>query len=377
MAPQFMQSAASLIDAPAAGTLMAMVMLGVMAAIVVAVMIARNLLVAFILMSIYSFSAALWLLLMDAVDVSFTEAAVGAGVSTLIGLGAILLTRGEAKRVHWQSLIAPSLVAIAAGSLLIWAVLDLPGVGDAGSPANTYVGRMYLQQAAHDVGSPNVVTAVLSSYRGFDTLGETVVIFAAGIGVALMLGFGERAAQDGSQPAPDGLQEKSHHVVLRVAAKLLIPLIAIYAFYVQFHGDLGPGGGFQAGVIMAVAIILHALVFGLRATMKAVPPAFARGLAALGVLLYAGVGVANMIRGGSFLDYDRLLPTRIEARLPDSSLVGGHHIWGQHLGMLAIEFGVFLAVASTMVTIFYAFAGRSADRPAAAPDPSADRGERA
>ena len=155
------------------------------------------------------------------------------------------------------------------------------------------------------------MTAVLASYRGFDTLGETTVIFAAGIGVALMLGFGPRASLP---PPPDAMGD--HHVVLRVTAKLLIPLIALYALYVQFHGDLGAGGGFQAGVILAVAVILHALVFGLRETMAAVPPKLARSVAALGVLLYAGVGVVCIVNGGGFLDYDHLFPPQVEAMIP-------------------------------------------------------------
>jgi multicomponent Na+:H+ antiporter subunit B len=362
---------ASIVTPVVAGAIVGAVMLVMMVAIVIAVMVARKLVVAVVLMSVYSLASAVWLLAMDAADVSFTEAVVGAGVSTLISLGAILLTRGEARAVPWTALIAPGLVALAAGGVLLYAAFDLPNLGDAASPANAYVGRVYLEHAAHDVGSANVVTAVLSSYRGFDTLGETVVIFAAGIGVALMLGFGERAPRDTPPAAPDGLKEGDRHVVLRVAAKLLIPLIAIFAFYVQFHGDLGPGGGFQAGVIMAVAIFLHALVFGLRDTMKAIPPGFARGLAALGVLLYAGVGVANMVNGGGFLDYDHLFPQRFEASLPDSALAGGHHHWGQHFGIMGIEFGVFLTVAATMVTIFYAFAGRSPDRAGA---PQAENG---
>jgi multicomponent Na+:H+ antiporter subunit B len=359
-----------------AGLAVSLAMLAIMVATVVAVMMVRNLLVAIILMSTYSFATAVWLLMMDAPDVSFTEAVVGAGVSTLILLGAILLTRGETRPVPWQARVAPSLAVLAVGGLLAWAMLGLPNLGDATSPANAYVGRIYLERAAHDVGSPNVVTAVLSSYRGFDTLGETVVVFAAGIGVALMLGFGERALQDAPRPSAVELLESDHHVVLRVVAKLLIPLIAIYAFYVQFHGDLGPGGGFQAGVIMAVAIILHALVFGLRDTMEAIPPGLARGLASIGVLLYAGVGLANLLNGGSFLDYDHLFPRRFEVGLPDSALTGGHHHWGQHFGILGIELGVFFTVAATLVTIFYAFAGRAPNLPSPgrrAPDQAADK----
>lgn len=137
-----------------------------------------------------------------------------------------------------------------------------------------------------------------------------------------------------------------HHVVLRVVAKLLIPIITIYGFYVHFHGEYSPGGGFQAGVILAVALVLYSLIFGIAPTMKAVTPGFARGLAGLGFMLYTGVGVWALLMGGNFLDYDALF--REEP--------GGH--LGQHVGIIVIELGVLFAVAGAMVSIYYAFAGR-------------------
>ncbi|MGH8481727.1 MAG: Na(+)/H(+) antiporter subunit B [Nevskiaceae bacterium] len=124
----------------------------------------------------------------------------------------------------------------------------------------------------------------------------------------------------------------------------MLPLILLFALYVQFHGDFGPGGGFQAGVIFATGIILYALVFGLDAARAVLPPAWAiRGMP-LGVLLYGGTGVATMLLGGAFLDYNRLDPDNA--------------VHGQHLGILVVELGVGLAVASTMVTLFYCFAAR-------------------
>lgn len=141
----------------------------------------------------------------------------------------------------------------------------------------------------------------------------------------------------------------SHHVILRVTSKTLIPVIALYAFYVQFHGDYGPGGGFQAGVILAVAVILYALVFGVPSAMRAVPPAFTRTLAAFGVLIYAGVGFWALIKGGNFLEYGALF----------NEAPGGHK--GQHIGILLIEFGVLCGVSGAMLTIFYSFAGRVAE----------------
>ena len=135
------------------------------------------------------------------------------------------------------------------------------------------------------------------------------------------------------------------HIVLRVVSKLLIPAIMLYALYVQFHGDYGPGGGFQAGVIFAAGLILHGLIFGLDELERALPLVVVEIGIALGTLLYGGVGVASMILGGEFLDYGEL----------------DHHapVHGQHLGILLVELGVGITVTFVMVAIFYAFAGRS------------------
>lgn len=140
-----------------------------------------------------------------------------------------------------------------------------------------------------------------------------------------------------------------HHMIMRVAAKSLLPLIVIYAFYVQFHGEVGPGGAFQAGVVLAVAVILNALVFGLSATMRAIPPWFTRSLAAVGVIVYAGVGVWAMLKGGAYLEYQALF----------GEPPGGHV--GQHAGIIIIELGVLFAVSGALTTIFYAMAGRVAE----------------
>ncbi|MBT4740077.1 MAG: Na(+)/H(+) antiporter subunit B [Rhodospirillaceae bacterium] len=134
------------------------------------------------------------------------------------------------------------------------------------------------------------------------------------------------------------------HLILRVVSKLLIPFLLLFALYVQFHGDYGPGGGFQAGVIVAAAFVLYALIFGLRATQKVIPPALLEVAVPLGVLIYAGVGVVTWGLGGNFLDYGML-----DSHDPSH---------GQHLGILLVEAGVLLTVSSTMLLIFYTFAGR-------------------
>lgn len=134
-----------------------------------------------------------------------------------------------------------------------------------------------------------------------------------------------------------------HHVVLRVVCKLLIPLILLFALYVQFHGDYGPGGGFQAGVIFGAGFILYGVVFGLKAVQTVAPPPAVVMISCAGVLLYALVGVAGPMMGGNYLDYGVLLDDPVA---------------GQHLGIILIELGVGLTVASTMTALFYAFAER-------------------
>ena len=130
---------------------------------------------------------------MDAVDVAFTEAAVGAGISTALMLGAMLLTVRTAKSEKGLKNLAPLVVVIATGAMLMYATIDLPALGDPNSPASAHVGAQYLEQNMSQIGIQNVVTSVLASYRGFDTLGEVLVVFTAGLAVVMLLGFGERS----------------------------------------------------------------------------------------------------------------------------------------------------------------------------------------
>lgn len=132
-------------------------------------------------------------------------------------------------------------------------------------------------------------------------------------------------------------------LILRVGAKMLIPYILIFALYVQFHGDYGPGGGFQAGVIFAAAFVLYALIFGLGRAMEVLPPRVPYACGALGVALYLGVGFLSMAKGGEFLNYSVLVHDPLH---------------GQHYGIIGVELGVLITVFGVMVALFYAFAGR-------------------
>ncbi len=171
---------------------------------VVALAIARlrSLFAIVMLSGVYSLVSAAWYILVDAVDVGFTEAAVGAGMSTAVLLGAMLLTARTAKPEKPLKRIGPFFVCLVTGVMLIYGSIDLPALGDATSPANAGVGLTYLQINWYDMGVPNVVTSVLASYRGFDTLGETAVVFTAGLAVALLLGFGERSLATSLKKSP-------------------------------------------------------------------------------------------------------------------------------------------------------------------------------
>lgn len=138
----------------------------------------------------------------------------------------------------------------------------------------------------------------------------------------------------------------NQHSVVRVVTKLLMPFILIFALYVQFHGDFGPGGGFQAGVIFAAGFVLYTLVFGIENARRVVPAWVTRTALGLGVLIFAGTGVAGLLLGGKYLDYN---------------VLAHNHVHGQELGILVVEFGVGLTVAAAMISLFFIFAGQDMD----------------
>ena len=136
---------------------------------------------------------------------------------------------------------------------------------------------------------------------------------------------------------------RQRHRVLQLVTKLIIPFILMFGLYVQFHGDFGPGGGFQAGVIFASAFILHGLIFGLQRTRAVMPPFVLRILMCLGLLLYSGTGLLTLLLGGNLLDYDVLAHDPLH---------------GQHWGIFAIELGVGITVTGVMISLFYNFASK-------------------
>lgn len=305
----------------------------------------RGLYVAAMLSSLFSLAAASLFVLLDAVDVALTEAAVGAGITTVLFVTALALTRSSETITPRRRVVTAFVVAVLATAGLVYATQGLPAVGDPQSPVHQHpITETYLEESQHEIGIPNTVTAVLASYRGYDTLGEVVVIFTAGIGVLMLMlrGYGrpDQAAADAH------LQEE--YRVLRVISKTLMPFILLFALYVLLHGEYGPGGGFQAGVIFGAGFILYTLVFGLSSVQRVLPLRTLVRLVPVGMLVFAGVGVVTMLLGGGFLDYDMLNPDERSA--------------GQQAGILIVEIGVGITVAAVMVAMFYALVRRAVHR---------------
>ncbi len=177
-----------------------LLLLTLLVVLIVGIIYLKDLLIAVILLGIYTLVAAAIFIIMDAVDVAFTEAAVGAGISTILLLGTLSFTRREQKPLR-HSNVSALLICVFVGGLLIYGTLDMPHYGDANSLANQHpqLAQHYIQKSQGETGVPNVVTSVLASYRGYDTLGETVVVFTAAIAVLSLLGLRRRQRENDSQ----------------------------------------------------------------------------------------------------------------------------------------------------------------------------------
>ncbi|XVV00232.1 DUF4040 domain-containing protein [Actinosynnema sp. CA-248983] len=324
--------------------LMNIALFAILIATALAITRMRALYEATMLAALFSLVTASLFVLLDAVDVAFTEAAVGVGISTVLLLGVLALTRSREAVTPRKRRLPAVLVVLLAGGALLHAGQDLPPFGAADNPVHTHpVTDTYLYRSQEEMGIPNTVTSVLAGYRSLDTLGELVVVFSAGVAVLLLLGPLTRG--DGRA---DGGPALADYRVLSVVGGLLMPFILLFALYVLFHGDYGPGGGFQAGVIFASGFVLYGLVFGLDRVQRVLPPAVLWWLVPLGLLLFMGVGVTTMLSGGAFLDYGVLRP--------------GDPVAGQHLGILLVETAIGITVATVMTSIFFGFAGRGARR---------------
>jgi multicomponent Na+:H+ antiporter subunit B len=258
------------------------------------------------------------------------------------------------------------IIAILLGVLLIYDTSDFPNLGDPMSPASLHVSPYYIENAIHDTDVPNIVTAVLADYRGYDTMFETTVIFCAGIACFFLLritrrrepsvslyrhlptGITLRIEKGGKEPEESKIFKRidaqwvPDDMIIKLTCRMVIPFIQLFALYVIFHGHHSPGGGFQGGVILGASIILFAISTDLRTSINRMSEKAGAFFSATGVFIYAGTGALCLVLGKRFLDYSALAPV-----LNVSSALARSH------GILIVEVGVGLAVMAVMIGIYY------------------------
>ncbi|MGY8688497.1 MAG: hydrogen gas-evolving membrane-bound hydrogenase subunit E [Verrucomicrobiales bacterium] len=233
------------------------------------------------------------------------------------------------------------ITVIITGGLLLYATSDFPAWGNPLSPANASdLSQHYITETRVETEVPNLVTAVLADYRGFDTMFETVVIFVAGLAILSIL---KRPEDDDSHlliPVTERHEERD--MITIITCQMIVPVIQLFALYVIAHGHYSPGGGFQGGVMLGASYILIALTAGLPEALERLSEQRALFLAALGVAIYAGTGLLCMFLGENFLDYHILSKV-----LPVAS-----GIQARYHSMLIVEIGVAFTVMSIMFLIY-------------------------
>ncbi len=230
------------------------------------------------------------------------------------------------------------LITIGLGLLLIPAVVDLPDWADPNSPASTYLSPHFIEKSMEETSVPNLVTSVLADYRGYDTMFETVVVFCAGITVLIVIRRTPRRKGKNIKPRPD---RHGADIILQSAVRLLVPVMQLFALYVIAHGHHSPGGGFQGGVILGASFILLALAYDLQTILKRFKENTVLLLSAIGVLLYAGIGVVCMFLGRNFLAYAAW-----------AKLLGISEVEAHSHGMLGVEIGVAITVMAIMFSLY-------------------------
>ena len=224
------------------------------------------------------------------------------------------------------------------GALLVYAAQDFPEWGSPNSPASqSPVSSHFIANTGVDTEVPNMVTAVLADYRGFDTMFETVVVFIAGMAVLAIL---KKSGKKNPRKREFEVDAEPDLIVTNTV-RLLVPVIQIFSFYVLAHGHVSPGGGFQGGVVMGASFILIALSWDLDTALARFPLDRCTVVAGLGIILYAGIGLLSMFLGGEFLDYAELANI-----LPVSREMARYH------SMLGVEIGVGLTVTAIMFSLY-------------------------
>ena len=242
------------------------------------------------------------------------------------------------KRANIYGLIAVTVTGI----LLLRASEDFPDWGDSNSPANnSQTSNAYITEGLTKTKTPNMVTAVLGDYRAFDTMFEAIVVLTAGIAIFAILGWRQRT--DVKESAV--LEAVEDNPIIGITCRMLVPVVQLFALYVLAHGHYSPGGGFQGGVMFGASFVIIALSTGLGSALKRLKDTHTLYMAALGIIVYAGIGIIPMFYGRAFLDYGAL-----DAILPKDEA------WARSYSILGIETGVGITVTAVMFAIYFLLA---------------------
>lgn len=256
------------------------------------------------------------------------------------------------------------IIALSTGVLLIGATGDFPGWADPTSPASTHLSPHFIEKTMEETSVPNIVTAVLADYRGYDTMYETAVIFTAGLACFILLrvfvreepedrlyrhvltGVTVRVKKGAKLPPSEDFERidatwTPPDLIIKTICRFLIPFIQLFALYVIAHGHHSPGGGFQGGVILGASIILLAISQDLRTSVRRMREKLDAVLCAVGVIIYAGTGALCLLLGFNFLDYSAL-----------ASVLHCDPVTARSHGILIVEIGVGIAVMCTMIWIY-------------------------
>jgi len=233
------------------------------------------------------------------------------------------------------------IAAISTGMLLLFAVEDFPDWADPQAPASIHVSPHYITHTIEETAVPNIVTSVLADYRGYDTMLETTVVFAAGLAVYTILRRTRKKYP--KEKEPETAIELPHQaLIVKTVARLLAPFMQIFALYVIAHGHHSPGGGFQGGVILGASFILLAISHDLKMILSRMKERTNLILITVGILIYSGIGTLCVLFKMNFLDYSALA-----AILPATD-----KIMARSHGILGVEIGVAITVMSAMIIIY-------------------------
>ncbi len=289
---------------------------------------AKNILYASILSGCFSLFTVIMYLILDAPDVAMTEAAV----SVITSIFSIYTIKAAYQSPYnFEDKFKPLLfiLCISLALALIYASNDLPPFGSQFTISHQSAAAYYLKNTSTDIGIPSIVAAILASYRGYDTLMETVVILVGGLSVLLV---------NDCSIIPSTF--KSDRLITKLT-RFMLPAIILFALYLQSHGEISPGGGFQAGVIIAIGFILYALAFGELRLLHFFSLTKLKFIAISGVCLYIFTGLIGFVSNIGFLNYN---------------ILANNQILAQKIGIILVELGVGVAVSATMLLIYFCLA---------------------